>query len=233
MHFPTHIKEGCLDLVLTNMPEKVSSILDVGRIGKSDYVVIQLEIETVIKNTGEKKVVKNWKKAKWENIKQGLRAQVWPMTTDRVTAEEAWTQLRRVIDGLVDENVPESEFKQRRTDWMTGDILREVRKKRRLWKKAKGGGSKEEYEAAAKKVKNLIRAAKRSMEKKLAHDKNGNKKHFFSYIKRKTKSKPGIGPIADPTGTLLTEEKDMTRELNRYFSSVFTRDVQFYSLYLF
>ena len=64
MHFPTHIKEGCLDLVLTNMPEKVSSISDVGRIGKSDYVVIQLEIETVIKNTGEKKVVKNWKKAK-------------------------------------------------------------------------------------------------------------------------------------------------------------------------
>ena len=34
----------------------------------------------------------------------------------------------------------------------------------------------------------------------------------------------GIGPIADPTGTLLTEEKDMARELNRYFSSVFTRE---------
>ena len=116
---------------------------------------------------------------------------------------------------------------------MTGDILREVRKKRRLWKKAKGGGSKEEYEATAKKVKNLIRAAKRSMEKKLAHDKSVNKKYLFSYVKRKTQSKPGIGPIADPTGTLLTEEKDMTRELNRYFSSVFTRDVQFYSLYLF
>ena len=34
----------------------------------------------------------------------------------------------------------------------------------------------------------------------------------------------GIGPIADPTGTLLTEEKDMAGELNRYFSSVFTRE---------
>ena len=151
------------------------------------HVVIQLEIETVIKNAGEKKVVKNWKKANWENFKQGLRAKVWLTTTDRITAEEAWTQLRRVIDGLVDENVPESEFKQRRTDWMTGDILREVREKRRLWKKAKGGGSKEEYEAAAKKVKNLIRAVKRSMEKKLAHDKEWKQEALFQLCKEEDK----------------------------------------------
>ena len=59
---------------------------------------------------------------------------------------------------------------------MTTDVLRELRKKRRLWKKTKNGGSKEEYEAAAKKVKNLIRSAKRNMEKKLASEKSGNKK---------------------------------------------------------
>ena len=46
------------------------------------------------------------------------------------------------------------------------EVLRELRKKRRLWKKAKNGGNKEEYEQAAKRVKNLIRSAKRSLEKK-------------------------------------------------------------------
>ena len=46
------------------------------------------------------------------------------------------------------ESVPECEFKLRKTDWMTSDVLRELRRKRRLWKKVKNGGSKEEYEQA-------------------------------------------------------------------------------------
>ena len=121
---------------------------------------------------------------------------MWPRAADEKSAEDTWQQLRRVIDGLVAENVPLCEFKPRKTDWMTGDILREVRRKRRLWKKARNGGSKEEYEDAAKKVKNLIRSAKRNMEKKLAHNKEGNKKHFFSYVKKRQKAKQGLAPLS-------------------------------------
>ena len=39
---------------------------------------------------------------------------------------------------------------------MSGVILREVRRKRRLWKKAKNGLGREEYDQAAKKVGPLI-----------------------------------------------------------------------------
>ena len=222
--FPTHIRGGVLDLILTNMPEKVSNIAEVGRLGKSDHYLIQFDLEMSQKNSGEKRVFRNWKKADWDNIRQGIETTVWPRAADEKSAEDTWQQLRRVIDGLVAENVPLCEFKPRKTDWMTGDILREVRRRRRLWKKARNGGSKEEYEDAAKKVKNLIRSAKRNMEKKLAHDKEGNKKHFFSYVKKKTKSKAGTGPIVNSTGDLLTDEKDMATELNQYFSSVFTRE---------
>ena len=35
--FPTHIKGNILDLVITNCPDKVISISDDGRIGKSDH----------------------------------------------------------------------------------------------------------------------------------------------------------------------------------------------------
>ena len=122
------------------------------------------------------------------------------------------------------EYVPECEFKPRKTDWMTSEVLRELRKKRRLWKKAKNGGNKEEYEQAAKRVKNLIRSAKRSLEKKLASEKDGNKKPFFKYIKKKTRSKVGIGPITKESGELATEGEEMAEELNKYFSSVFTRE---------
>ena len=70
---------------------------------------------------------------------------------------------------------------------MTGTILREVRKKRRKWKKAKHGNAqdREEYEETAKKVKNMIRNAKRGLEKNLANEKYHNSKPFYSYIKKK------------------------------------------------
>ena len=164
--FKTHIRGGCLDLVITNMPEKVSNVVEAGRLGKSDHVIIQFDLELNSCQRGERKVIKNWKRADWTRIKSRLAATAWPATNDGVTTEEAWQQLRDVVDKLVKEYVPECEFKPRKTDWMTSEVLRELRKKRRLWKKAKNGGNKEEYEQAAKRVKNLIRSAKRSLEKK-------------------------------------------------------------------
>ena len=221
--FRTHIRGGCLDLVITNMPEKVSNVTEAGRLGKSDHVIIQFDLEIRKNSTGERKVIKNWKRADWDKIRGGLAATVWPVTEDEVSTEAAWQQLRDVVDRLVKESVPECEFKLRKTDWMTSDVLRELRRKRRLWKKVKNGGSKEEYEQAAKKVKNLIRSAKRSMEKKLANEKEGNKKPFYNYIKKKTKNRAGIGPIAKENGELATGDEEMAEELNQYFSSVFTR----------
>ena len=222
--FKTHIRGGCLDLVITNMPEKVSNVVEAGRLGKSDHVIIQFDLELNSCQRGERKVIKNWKRADWTRIKSRLAATAWPATNDGVTTEEAWQQLRDAVDKLVKEYVPECEFKPRKTDWMRSEVLRELRKKRRLWKKAKNGGNKEEYEQAAKRVKNLIRSAKRSLEKKLASEKDGNKKPFFKYIKKKTGSKVGIGPITKESGELATEGEEMAEELNKYFSSVFTRE---------
>ena len=107
---------------------------------------------------------------------------------------------------------------------MTGDILRELRKKRRLWKRAKYGQNKDEYLAAEKKVKNLIRNAKRNLEKRLASEKNNNSKPFYSYVKKKTTVKAAIGPLITGTGVAISNEAEMAEELNSYFSSVFTRE---------
>ena len=74
---------------------------------------------------------------------------------------------------------------------MNREITRAMDRKRRLWRRRAPA---EEYKEAEKKVRNLIRNAKRNFEKKLARS-NGNSKPFYSYLKNKTKSKSGIGPI--------------------------------------
>ena len=108
--------------------------------------------------------------------------------------------------------------------WMSGKILREVRRKRRLWKKAKNGLGRKEYNIAAKRVKNLIRNFKRSLEKKLAADKYQNNKPFYSYIKKKTTSKVAVGLLLNEKGETVSEKEEIAEELKVYFASVFTRE---------
>ena len=131
--FETHIKGGCLDLIITNIPEKVSNLAEAGRLGKSDHVIVQFDLEIASRVSGDKRLVKSWRKVDWCRIKKGLETTVWPTTEDRTSAEEAWQTMRKVIDGLVRENVPEIVYKQKKTEWMTGEVLRELRRKRRLW----------------------------------------------------------------------------------------------------
>jgi len=58
--------------------------------------------------------------------------------------------------------------------WMNREILATIRRKKRLWRQVRGGGLTEEYREADKKVKNLIRNAKRRFEKKLANNEGGS-----------------------------------------------------------
>jgi hypothetical protein len=72
-------------------------------------------------------------------------------------------------------------------------------------------------------VKRLIRNAKRNYEKKLSHGNGGNSRPFFSYFKRKTKSRPSIGPIKNSKKETVSDDQGKT-ELNEFFGSVFTRE---------
>ena len=126
-------------------------------------MILQFDLEVSAGKEEVKQAIKNWKRADWREIREGLAVTTWPTTNDRTTAEEAWKLLRDKLEQLVDQHVPSSTFRPRKSEWMTGDILRELRRKRRLWKRAKYGHDKEEYQAAEKKVKNLIRNAKRNL----------------------------------------------------------------------
>jgi hypothetical protein len=166
-------------------------------------------------------MVRNRWRADWAEMKRELDMVQWD-ELDRMTASEAWTAFKTRMEQVVDRNVP---MKKRgisgRPPWMTRSILREVRKKRRLWAKARNDRS-AEYKAQEKKVKNIIRNAKRNLERKLALENGGNSKPFFAYLKSKLKNKSPVGPLKLRDGTVVNGNKEMAEVLNSYFSSVFT-----------
>ncbi len=84
-----------------------------------------------------------------------------------------------------------------------------------------------------KKVAKAIRNAKRKMEKRIATDKDDqNGRKFSRYIRSKTKNMTGISPLKNSKGTLITENSEMAEELNKFFTSVFTKDSSYHIPYL-
>jgi len=181
--FTTHIKGNRLDLVLTNAPETVTSVEEKGRVGKSDHSVILTVMNLGVNKERREGVVRNWKRVNWDGIREGLQRTRWPVDDNETTTEEAWGRLREKLDKLVETNAPKTKIRSNYTSWMTRDLMREVRRKRKLWKKAKNGTveDREHNREAERKVRNFIRNAKRKEEKRLASEKGRNSKPFYNY----------------------------------------------------
>jgi hypothetical protein len=70
----------------------------------------------------------------------------------------------------------------------------------------------------------MIRNVKQHMEKNLASGSDKNNRKLARYFKSKKKIQSTIGPLVTANKRLITEEKEMAEELNKYFASVFTRE---------
>jgi Reverse transcriptase (RNA-dependent DNA polymerase)/Endonuclease-reverse transcriptase len=222
--FPTHLKGNILDLILTNVPELFVDISSEGRLGTSDHYILKAEMEVGSPVSANQTLVRNWWKADWAAMKAELSAEDWN-AVDQQTATEAWDTFKQRLDALVEKHVPlKPRGRPGRPPWMTRDILRTVRRKRRMWKKESGRNVSAEYKNVEKQVRNMIRHAKRNLERKLATENNGNSKPFYAYLKSKTKSRMPVGPLKDNNGNAVTDKKKMAEMLNSYFSSVFSQE---------
>ena len=224
VEFPTHIKGNCLDLVLSNIPERVTEVSGAGRLGSSDHEMLEILVQTGTYRE-VKKTVKNWRRADWNKMREEIGAVDWHTELRGLTADRMWEKFKKKISKTVKKNVPTRLVSSRgRPVWMSSEIMAAIKRKKRLWRRDRGRGISEEYKEMEKSVKNMIRNAKRKYEKKLADTKSGNNRQFYAYVKRKTKSRPTIGPLKDKNKKIITDDGEMAGLLNEFFSSVFTRE---------
>lgn len=225
VYFPTHIRGNCLDLVLTNIPERILEISEAGRLGSSDHEMIFVTISMEGKAREQTKQGLNWRRADWESMRLDMAYIDWRTVLMGLSTQDMWLLFRSKIEQTIKKNVPDRKLRTGgRAAWMSREIMAAVRRKKRLWRKAKSGSCMEDYREADKLVKNLIRSAKRGFEKKLANANGGSSRPFYSYVKRRTKSKPAIGPLLDKDRKTISDNKGMADLLNGFFSSVFTRE---------
>jgi Endonuclease-reverse transcriptase len=182
VEFSTHTKGNILDLVLTNVPERIIDIRDEGRLGKSDHVMMAVEISIQNEPGAETGTRPDWAKADWDQMKRQIASWNWREELRGCDAETAWLALREKVNQVVNKFVPvPTKRNANRPPWLNQEILREVRKKKRLWKRDKNKPNKDEYKEQEKKVRNLIRKAKKKFERRLADGGVQNKRPFYAY----------------------------------------------------
>jgi hypothetical protein len=76
--FNTHTKGNILDLVLTNIPDRISDVRDEGRLGQSDHTMLVVEVSVnaaaAPTNTAQRP---DWSRADWNKARQQHRDRAW------------------------------------------------------------------------------------------------------------------------------------------------------------
>lgn len=117
--------------------------------------------------------------------------------------------------------------KNRRAPWISAKIIKLVRKKKRLYKKAKNSSNIESW-STYKKTSNLLKKecnkARWEYLDKLANDMHDNSedKFFWNYVQPRRKGSNDLIVIKMDNGNVLTNEGDIAERMNEYFASVVT-----------
>jgi hypothetical protein len=194
-------------------------VTEEGRLGASDHVIIQMNI--VIRNSRqpESQGLPDWHRVDWDGMRRDFERDRWPARLRGMSAEQAWTALKEQVHELVNKHVPER--RRRNHNRQNREILRTIRKKKRLWRRAREGQGVAEYKEVEKKLRNMIRNAKRSFEKKIVKgtgSEQSNKRKFPS-LTSSARLRAGLG-----SGHLRTAQDELCRTVGRWpiFSTNFS-----------
>ena len=70
--FPTHTRGNILDVIITNVPERIFDVEDVGRLGKSDHCMMSAKVSIMNKEPVKQVQRQNWAKANWAAMERDL-----------------------------------------------------------------------------------------------------------------------------------------------------------------
>ena len=225
---PTHEKGNILDLILTNWPDLVENVEvnDVNEI--SDHFLLTCEVLVTNVAPHLTELVPDLAKADFNLLRCRLEQINWHKVLQDKSADESWATFKNIVLKVMKECIP-MKLKKANSQplWMNKNVLRCIRKKKRLWKHYTENGSLDKYFQYRKEANNVIKmveSTKKEFEESLVCNTRGNQRKFFSYMRSKTKSRDVIGPLKNKEGSLISDEGEKCSVLNEFFSSVFTRE---------
>ena len=214
--------------MLSTCPNLVGGVSSCGQLANSDHDMVMSELLLPVKASESVETVPDYGKADFNKIREFLVEIDWFEVLEGLNTEESWDSFKHILQETVDKCVP---TKIRRSStkplWMKPNIIRKIRKKRRVWRwyqSTKEYIAWQAYKKIQQEVSKAVKNAKKSFERKLAKNSKKNPRAFWAHINKSTKSRPTVGPLKNKNGEMQTEDKPMADLLNNFFSSVFTKE---------
>ena len=170
--FPTHNKGNILDLILTDCPDRMVNIENIGNLSNSDHCIISLDIQCDSINNNECDMIPNFGKIDSVGFLNYFRNLEIETSMTNLDCNESWTLFKdSIIDGI-DKFVPKQKRRQNsRPVWIKQNVLRLCRQKRRrfaIYCKDRSSENLRIYKDVEKKCRYAVRRAKRNFEKKIS-----------------------------------------------------------------
>lgn len=126
----------------------------------------------------------------------------------------------------VDQHIPQITLKRRsRPPWINNEVMKLVRKKKKLWKRLKCSGSQDllmKFKELRKKTKRLINSSYSKYLKSLSEKLQDNPNHIWSFYSMKSKEKriPETVICGNMNSTDLTFKVEL---FNKFFQSIYAK----------
>ena len=171
----------------------------------------------------------NFKKANWsslENFCTNLSNSIIHKSELNFNVIQLWDLFKSTLQLGISQNVPSKFVKNRSSlPWINKDLEKLVKKKTKLFKKAKSTGNWKDYKNHQKVCRNEFRKAENDFVNKTINEglAENNQKPFWRYIKSRKCDNVGVSPLKDKA-QLQSEPKKKAEILLNQFKSVFTKD---------
>ena len=227
-------QDSLLDLYCTNKPGLVKSIHNIPgfTVNDHEFLVIDSWFTPEKLKKPPRKFYK-WSKADW--LRMRVESHLWAdkliedCKHQTYSVQDLYTKFCTHIKDMLNKHVPQG-LTRTRSDvpWLTRDLKRMCRKKRRFYNRAKKTGQTRHwsiYKECADKVKKDLRKAhwQHINNILLAAENDKNPKPFWNYIKSQNQDSTGVAPLKS-NNQLYSGAYDRASILSKQFKSVFTKD---------
>ena len=217
-----------LDLVLTNNDFLVEDEVVHPRAFNSDHHPITFKFHAEMRRPiNIQRKVYCYKKADLKGLQETSQSVPWNLVTCDNCIDTGLIKFQDLLFAAVNQHIPRISLKRRsRPPWICNDIMKLIRKKRKLWKQVKSNGSPDiflKFKELRKKTKRLINTSYHNYLQSLSGKLQDSPKHFWTFysVKSKTKRIPD-SVIYD--NVCSTDASSKAELFNKFFHSIYSED---------
>jgi hypothetical protein len=132
---PTHEDGNTLDLCMSSQEDTVAGVEVLEPLGNGDHNMLEIDLTGPLENNDSLEEVPDWSKADMGKLREAIQEVDWAREFESMSGTQSMEKFYTVLDREVEKFVPKKmRRKGNKPLWMNKNILRMIRKKRRLWK---------------------------------------------------------------------------------------------------